>query len=615
MDRMPRFTHGRLARRRRVPAPRFHLLAFAGGVVALAMGMVGWWLEGGPQSVAELVIVVDFTVGGTILVTGALVGRARGGEARRTAQLEALRAAAGRMGSSLEIGEIGRAVVEETRHVIDYHNARVYLEQGGQLAPIAFESWVGAYDQVDWDLLRVAVGQGFTGWVAEHHEPLLVGDANRDPRGMTVPGTADVDESMLLVPMLHKDDLIGVVTLSKLGLNQFDGEDLRLLMTLADQAATALAGARNVAETRRLAAELRQLLEMSSALSRSLDPRDVADLMASHLAQAAGADEVHISDWDRTEDRLRTLGSFPGVRLADLDPYYPLEPYPVTRAVLDDQRLAILDAEDPAVDPAEAARIRANGMRGLLMLPLVAKGDAIGLAALSFRGRPSDDPSRITLLRTMAHEAAMALENARLYEFARDLADRDPLTGFHNHRSMHECLAEEVARATRGRRPLSVLMIDLDDFKSANDTYGHLYGDGVLGHVAERIRASLRVSDVPARFGGDEFSVILPEADMESARLVAQRILAALRNQPYAPDDRRLYQVVASIGMATFPRDGRTATDLIANADAALYHAKSEGGDTVRATGETALESGAAAEDAAAYRAAPGTDLGVVALP
>jgi diguanylate cyclase (GGDEF)-like protein len=196
-------------------------------------------------------------------------------------------------------------------------------------------------------------------------------------------------------------------------------------------------------------------------------------------------------------------------------------------------------------------------------------------------GPPTADAGRITLATTMAHEAAMALDNARLYETARNLADRDPLTGFFNHRYLHERLAEEVVRAVRTHRSLSVVMLDLDDFKLVNDSFGHLYGDGVLVHVAELIRSSLRGSDVPARYGGDEFVLILPETSAEDAAGVAARMLAAFRETPFSADGRVPFPTGASMGIATYPEDGRSATELLAVADRGLYDAKAAGGNRV----------------------------------
>jgi diguanylate cyclase (GGDEF)-like protein len=497
----------------------------------------------------------------------------------KAAQLAVLQAASGRLSRATTVDAVGRAIVEETRRIIDYHNARVYLiEAPDQVVPIAFEGRVGAYEHVDFDLLRCRLGEGFTGWVAQHGEPLLINDANRDSRGATISGTDDIDESMLVVPMRYDGATVGVITLSKLGLDGFDSDDLRLLTILADHAATALETARLLTRSQELARELRRLLDMSGELSESLDPFQVANLMAGHLARAMGVDECAISYWDRPSGRLESLGYYPPIRLEELEPYFEVAGYPETLRVLERGQTVIIDADDRHADPAEVQLLKRDGNRVLVMLPLVAKGQAIGLVELFSRTEVRWDPQRLEVARTMANEAAMALENARLYEDLRRRADRDPLTGFYNHRYLHERMGEEVVRSQRGKRPMSVMMLDLDDFKLVNDTFGHLFGDRFLAWTAELIRATLRASDVPARYGGDEFAVILPDTDADEAGRAAERILEAFRDRPFTAEQRGPVPIVASIGVATFPTDGRTATELIAAADRALYAVKRDGG-------------------------------------
>ena len=508
---------------------------------------------------------------------------------RRAAQLEVLQAASARLSRAVRVEEVGRTVVEETGRIIDYHNARVYLvEPPDRVVPIAFEGRVGAYEKVDMALLGCRLGEGFTGWVAQHGEPILVNDANRDPRGATIEGTDEIDESMLVVPMRHDDLTTGVITLSKLGLDGFGSDDLRLLTILADQAAIAVGSARLLTRTQDLAGELRRLLDMSAELSGSLDPRQVAHLMAGHIARAMNVEECVISYWDRRARRVESLGYFPTHRLEEIEPYFDVDAYPETLRVLERQDTVIVDVDDPRADPAEVALMRRDGNQIMAMLPLVAKGQSIGLVELASNGAVTFTDERLALARTMANEAAMALENARLYEEARKLADRDPLTGFYNHRFLHERLGEEVVRTQRARRSMSVLMLDLDDFKLVNDTFGHLFGDRVLTWTAELIRSTLRASDIPARYGGDEFAIILPETDGDEARSAAERILEAFREQAFVGEQRGPVPIGASIGVATFPVDGRTATELIVAADQALYRVKRDGGHDAAGAGDSA---------------------------
>jgi diguanylate cyclase (GGDEF)-like protein len=209
----------------------------------------------------------------------------------------------------------------------------------------------------------------------------------------------------------------------------------------------------------------------------------------------------------------------------------------------------------------------------------------LGVLALYDRvgGGPFDDGDLQTL-RTFAGQAGIAVHNVRIHEEAQRLSLTDPLTGLWNYRYLRESLRREVERASRFGRTLTVLVLDLDHFKEVNDTYGHAAGDTVLGEFARRIRIGLREVDVAFRQGGEEFVVLLPETDAYGGITVAERLGAAVRDQPVRIENRGAEEVTisVSIGIAVYPEHGSTAQQVVDAADDALYVAKKAGRDTYR---------------------------------
>ena len=218
-----------------------------------------------------------------------------------------------------------------------------------------------------------------------------------------------------------------------------------------------------------------------------------------------------------------------------------------------------------------------TSIRAGIAVPLESHGDQLGyLSADSRSGRDSFGPSGAAELEELAQRAGPALENARRFREARQLADLDALTGLHNRRYFHETLAREVARAQRYSRSLALVVFDLDDFKAINDRIGHLAGDGVLAEAADRIRDVVRSADVACRVGGDEFAVILPESSLKDADQLYARLEQAISLRPIAQAGR----LHLSAGVTELRPDD-DAISFFERADEALYRAKDAGKGTV----------------------------------
>ncbi len=320
------------------------------------------------------------------------------------------------------------------------------------------------------------------------------------------------------------------------------------------------------------AADLRSVVTMSGDLAQSLDPRLVGDRIAVHIARAVGADDCALSYWDRPTNRVMTLGYEPPERRGALNETYAVDDFPATRTVLETQAPMLVDVDDPAADPEEIRYLASIGHRSMAMVPLVAAGRTIGLIEVTAARRRAFGERTIELATMLAGEAAMALENARLYDQIRHQALHDGLTGLANRVLFRDRVEHAVERSRRSGAQLALLFIDLDDFKTLNDNHGHARGDEVLATVAGRLADVLRPVDTAARLGGDEFAVLLEDVAGEADALaVATRINDSFR-QPLSLDLTPV-RIAASIGVAlgTGPE---SADDLLRNADVAMYAAK-----------------------------------------
>ena len=228
-------------------------------------------------------------------------------------------------------------------------------------------------------------------------------------------------------------------------------------------------------------------------------------------------------------------------------------------------------------------RYRTNSF---IALPIVAGSDVLGVVCVADRGdEQAFTRDNLSALRALAAPAALALAR----EHARRQADSfahaaaiDPVSGLFNRRYFQARFEEELQRAWRHHRPVALLMIDIDNFKSINDRFGHLVGDVVIRDAAEILRRSVRVFDVCTRFGGDEFAIVMPDSGQDGAAKIAERIRQ--RIEAHRPSELGSTQISVSVGI-TVSSDEMSARELVAQADQALYLAKQAGRNQVRTLG------------------------------
>lgn len=335
------------------------------------------------------------------------------------------------------------------------------------------------------------------------------------------------------------------------------------------------------AERSRLAARAQvAAYRLARKLAAAAGLTEVAETVVRSVARALGARIASLAVPDADRRRLMIVSTY-GYPRALVEHLRIVPGVGVLGGVY--QSRAPLRVGDVSTFPGIQRRRPRYRTKSLMAVPLKAGSDVLGVISVTDRidGEPftRDDMST---LRALAAPTALALARERARREAESFAHAaavDPVSGLFNRRYFHVRIEEELQRARRHNTPVALLMIDIDDFKAINDTFGHLVGDAVINQIGEILRGSVRVFDVCTRFGGEEFAIVMPGSGPGDAARVAERIRQ--RIEGYRSTEVGTLQTTASVGIAISSHD-MTVRDLISDADQALYLAKRDGKNQIR---------------------------------
>ncbi len=466
--------------------------------------------------------------------------------------------------STFALDEVLQQILRIVRDYFKLAHSAVLLLEGNEFCLRSHSGWPTAVGD-----LRIPLGQGLVGHAAALKRPVYVPDVSKDPRYIaTIPDT----RCELDVPLMVQDKVVGVLNLQSHEENAFDAETIDLLTLFSTQASIALRNAHLYQLEQKRAAQLEAINAIARQTTAVTDLNALLQRFCSLLLGAYPADHVTVLLLEGGQLVLRA-------QCGRLSPVlcegFVLPPGTgLSSRVLSSGHPVFCN--DVRMTPDYVAAI--DGARSEICLPLVSFGQPLGVLSLASVSAGAFEPADLGPLESMADICAAAIQNAIYFDQVRQLAYRDGLTGVFNRRFFEARMTEELERARRYRLEFSVLMIDLDDFKTLNDEFGHLHGDEALQSICRLFVEQCRKTDLICRFGGDEFAILLPETNHESAVGAAEKLRRVVAGFELPGVTRN---VSVSVGIASYPQDGTTRDEIVKAADDALYRAKQAGRNCV----------------------------------
>ncbi len=374
------------------------------------------------------------------------------------------------------------------------------------------------------------------------------------------------------VPLLLYEQAIGAMAVQSLQEHTFDAGNLEMMRVLASEAVIALENARLFREERTKSRHLTLLNDISRNVITTLNLDEMLAKIAEELEQGLDYSHIGIGLLDYSSKEI-IIQAEAGKRKGALGRRLGLDGNVVGRVARTGQ-MAVVDYLDSAGARGEPVL---EGSISAIALPVVYADQLHGVLYVETEKRADFSREEILFLGTLADLISGALNNASTFQKAQEQAITDGLTGVKTHRFFMESLSAEWKRSTRAGRSFSLVLMDLDRFKFVNDFYGHLDGDIVLQRVAHILDENCRRSDVVARYGGDEFVILMPETDAEQSQQLAGKLRSWIASDPVLHEKN----VTSSFGVAAFPIHGSTPQELIQAADASMYLSKHQGGNAV----------------------------------